>query len=81
MERYDESDKNFLKAIELGPQPIYYSAYAILKLVRGDKEKSLDAVNKIDDPFWQEYTRLLWLWKYGDKAEYRKKLKKFETEL
>ena len=22
----------------------------------------------------------MWLWKYGDKTEYRKKLKKFETE-
>ena len=80
MERYDESARNLLKAIELGAQPTHYSRYAILNLVRGDKEKSLDAINKVDDPFWQEHVRLLWLWKYGDKAEYRKKLVKFETE-
>ena len=32
MERYDESARNFLKAIELGPQPTYYYRYAILNL-------------------------------------------------
>jgi TolB-like protein/Flp pilus assembly protein TadD len=80
IERYDESDRYLLKAIELGARPTHYLWYAVLNLMSDNKVKALEAVNKVDDPFWQENVRLLWLWKYGDKAEYRKRLKVFETE-
>ena len=79
-ERYDEADRYLLKSIELGPHPNTYLFYAILNLVRDNKVKSLEALNKVDDPFWQDQGRLLWLWKYSDKAEYQIKLQKFETE-
>ena len=79
-ERYDESERYLLKAIELGAQPTYYLWSTVLNILRDDKVKSLATINKIDDPFWQDEARLLWLWRYGDKGEYRKRLTKFETE-
>ena len=58
LDNFDEANEDYLKAISLNPQPVYYSNLGLNKSIKGDNEEAIKYFNeaiKIDPEYMQAY--------------------------